>query len=285
MADVEFNDLAHRSYLLRGGKIEAVAGVNFEARAFGESGPAHDALEFGGAGRAVPGRHGVAPGAGVNLDDRRADCRRRVDLRRLRGDEEGNTDTGLRELADRPAQDLALAGDIEPAFGGTLLAPFGNDASRVRAYYARDLDHVARRRHFEVQWPGETRLQAHDVVIDDVTAILAQMRGDPVGAGRDRDLGGPYRIGMPAAARIAHGRDVIDVDAETDRRRSRWHDKDLRPGWSNARSSNRGPDSLRMLLKAYTDHPTAAASAGRRTSASRSPARHWRPRALRATGR
>ena len=65
------------------------------------------------------------------------------------------------------------------------------------------------------------RLQPRDVVVDDVAAILAQMRGDAVGAGGDRDLGRLHRIGMPAAARVAHGGDVVDVDAEADGRRSR----------------------------------------------------------------
>ena len=60
------------------------------------------------------------------------------------------------------------------------------------------------------------RLQPRDVVVDDVAAILAQMRGDAVGAGRDRDLRGPHRIGMFAAASITHGGDVIDVDAEAE---------------------------------------------------------------------
>ena len=59
-------------------------------------------------------------------------------------------------------------------------------------------------------------LQPHDVVIDDVAAIFAQVRGDAVGSGRDRNFGGLHRIRMPAAARIAHGGDVIDVDAEAD---------------------------------------------------------------------
>jgi hypothetical protein len=49
------------------------------------------------------------------------------------------------------------------------------------------------------------------------------MRGDAVGAGRDRDLGGLDRIGMPPAARIAHGGDVVDVDAEADWR-IQWHE-------------------------------------------------------------
>ena len=61
-------------------------------------------------------------------------------------------------------------------------------------------------------------LEPGDIVVADVAAILAQMRGDAVGAGGDRDLGGLDRIGMTPAARVAHGRDVIDVDAEADGR-------------------------------------------------------------------
>ena len=49
-----------------------------------------------------------------------------------------------------------------------------------------------------------------------MAAIFTQMRGDAVGAGRDRDLGRLDRVGMPAAARIAYGRDMIDVDAKPD---------------------------------------------------------------------
>ena len=61
-----------------------------------------------------------------------------------------------------------------------------------------------------------TSLEPRDIVIDDVAAIFPQMRGDAVGAGRDRDLGGLHRIGMLATARVTHGRDVVDVDAEAD---------------------------------------------------------------------
>ena len=55
-----------------------------------------------------------------------------------------------------------------------------------------------------------------DIAVGNVPAILAQMRGDAV---RSRLCGhpcGPHRIGMTAAARIADGRDVIDVDAEAE---------------------------------------------------------------------
>ena len=59
-----------------------------------------------------------------------------------------------------------------------------------------------------------SRLQPGDVVVADVAAVLAQMRGDAVGARRDRELGGAHRIGMASAARVADGGDVVDVDAE-----------------------------------------------------------------------
>ena len=61
-------------------------------------------------------------------------------------------------------------------------------------------------------------LEPRDVVVADVAAILAQMRGDAVGAGLDRDLRRAHRIGMAPAARIADGGDVVDVDAEAQMR-------------------------------------------------------------------
>ena len=85
----------------------------------------------------------------------------------------------------------------------------------------RDADHFARRRHFEIERLVDAGLEPRDVVVDDVTAIFAQMRGDAVGAGRERDLGGLHRVGMLAAARVTHGGDMVDVDAEADGRFSR----------------------------------------------------------------
>ena len=52
------------------------------------------------------------------------------------------------------------------------------------------------------------------VVVADVAAVFAQVDGDAVGAGGDRRLGGVQRVGMGAAAGVAHRGDVIDVHAE-----------------------------------------------------------------------
>jgi hypothetical protein len=47
-----------------------------------------------------------------------------------------------------------------------------------------------------------------------MTAILAQVRGNAVGASLDRDQRGANRIGMVPGSRVAKGCDVIDVDSE-----------------------------------------------------------------------
>ena len=54
MADIEFDDLGQRRDPLGGDEIEAVAGMDFEARALRQRGAAHDALEFGRGRAALP---------------------------------------------------------------------------------------------------------------------------------------------------------------------------------------------------------------------------------------
>ena len=109
----------------------------------------------------------------------------------------------------------ALPGGVEAPLGGTLLAPFGNDASGVWSCFERDADHLIGRRHLQVERCFDLRLQARNVLVADVAAILAQMGSDAVGARVDRQLGRAYRIRMAPAARVADGGDVVDIDAET----------------------------------------------------------------------
>ena len=216
MADIEFGNLRQSGDPFGGDEIEPVAGMDFEARILRHHGAADDALEFGRRGRAIARRQRVAPGAGMDLDHRRTDGDGGLDLLGRGGDEQRNPNAGGGQFADGGTQGLALACSIEAALGGALLPPLGNDAGGVRLELARDADHFRRRRHFEIERLVDALLEPNHIVIDDVAAILAQMRGDAVGAGGDRNLGGLHRIGMPAAARIAHGRDMIDIDAEAD---------------------------------------------------------------------
>ena len=94
--------------------------------------------------------------------------------------------------------------------------PFGNDTGGMGAQLAGNADHLLRRRHFKIKRLADALIEPRNVVIDDVAAILAQMRGDAIGASRDGDLRSLDGIGMPSTACVANGGDVIDIDAEAD---------------------------------------------------------------------
>ena len=152
----------------------------------------------------------------MDFDHRRADLGGGLDLLWIGGDEQRHADARRLQLGDDRHEVIVLAHHVEPAFGRHFLPPLRHDAGGVRARLERDVDHLARRRHLEIQRLGELRLQARNIVVADVAAVLAQMRRDAVGAGLDREQRGLHGIGMPPAARIADGRDVIDVDAEAE---------------------------------------------------------------------
>ena len=80
-------------------------------------------------------------------------------------------------------------------------------------------EHLVGGGHLEVERPRQLALEPGDVFIGNVAAVLAQMRGDAVGAGLHRQMGGAQRIGMAPAAGVADGGHVVDVDAEAQVRR------------------------------------------------------------------
>ena len=94
-------------------------------------------------------------------------------------------------------------------------AALGHEAGSVRPGLDRDRHHLVGRRHLEIQRFLDLGLEPRDVVVADVAAILAQMRGDAIRAGRDGEVRRPHRVGMPPTARVADGGDMVDVDAET----------------------------------------------------------------------
>jgi len=213
--DIEFSDLGQRSDPLRSDEVEAMASVNLEPCPHGKVCAANDAREFTFSRRGIAGGKRIAPCSGMNLDHRRAHRGGSLDLLGLGGDEQRDTDTRFGELTDNPTQAVPLTGCIEPAFGCPLLPPLRHDTGGMRTNLARDSYHFRSRRHFKIERLGDALLKPSDIVINDVPAILAQMRGDTVSACGNRNLGGFQRIGMPPAARVTHGRDVINVDAET----------------------------------------------------------------------
>ena len=132
----------------------------------------------------------------MQFDDRRAQRDRRLELARIGLDEQRDADAGVAQAGDHRLQVIVLAGGVEAALGRPLLALLGHDAGGMRPVAQRDGDHLLGRRHLEVERHLELAHQAVDVVVDDVPAILAQMRGDAVGAGGRGDARGAQRIGQ-----------------------------------------------------------------------------------------
>ena len=87
VADVELDDFGQCRDRLGGGKIESVTGMNFEPEPSGELGAVTDPLPLGLRGRHPFVGKRVAPRARMNLDHRRADRDRGLNLARLGGDE------------------------------------------------------------------------------------------------------------------------------------------------------------------------------------------------------
>ena len=104
---------------------------------------------------------------------------------------------------------------IETAFGGALAAPLRHKAGRRAAACrarSRTISSVAAISKFSgVEISRFSRAMSSS---RDMAAILAQMRGDAVGAGRDGDKRRANGIRKRAAPRVAQGRDMIDIDAE-----------------------------------------------------------------------
>ena len=109
------------------------------------------------------------------------------------------------------------ADDIEAALRRAFGPLLRHQANRVGRDPQRDVEHLLGRRHFKVQRGADFPLQARHIRILDVAAVFPQMGGDAVRARRDRLVRGADRVGARSAARVAHGRDVIDVDAKPQR--------------------------------------------------------------------
>ena len=82
----------------------------------------------------------------------------------------------------------------------------------------RDAQHFLGRGHLEIERQVRGGLDARQILVADVAAIFAQVRGNAIAADRRDDLGRAHGIGMIAATRVADRGDVIDGDAQSQAR-------------------------------------------------------------------
>jgi hypothetical protein len=129
-------------------------------------------------------------------------------------DEEGDRDLGVLEGLHNLADGVAVSRDVQATLGGELLAPLGHERAGVRLRLVGGLHHLLRRRHLQIELRLDRPPQYLEVALLDVPAVLAQVDGDLVRAPHLREHGGLDGVWIDGAARLAQGRDVIDVDAK-----------------------------------------------------------------------
>ncbi len=184
-----------------------------QAEACGFARRCREALQFACAPIAL----GRAVLAGVQFDRVRTQLGRSSKLLDRRLDEHGDQHALRRQAARRRAASALPATASRPPSvvrssrrSGTRQTACGRNFRAIASISA-----VAAISRLIGTLSPSTR--ARDVVVGDVAAVLAQVRGDPVGAGCDGDVRRADRIGVPAAAGVANGGDVVDVDAEAQR--------------------------------------------------------------------
>ena len=140
---------------------------------------------------------------------------RGFDLAAVGGDKDRHPATRIAQRGDEMRQLVLLARDLQPALGRAFLALFGDDADGVGFVAQGDFLHLVGRGHLEIQRRRQDCHQPFDIGVADVAAIFAQVGGDAVSPRILGQFGGPDRVGRGAATRIAHGGDVIDIDAQS----------------------------------------------------------------------
>ena len=219
MTDIEFHDLRKRRDRLGARIIEPMTGMHFKAEDLGKRRRDPDPFEFARGDVVLAGSQRIAPGAGMKFDHRRADRMRGLDLLAIRGNEQATR--GCRpppRPGPRARRRLRWPTTSSPPSVVRSARRSGTRQAACGLRAQRDLDHVVGRRHFEIQRLVDLGLEPRDVVVADVAAVLAQMRGDAVGARGHGELRGAHRIGMPPAPRIADGGDVVDIHAKPEMR-------------------------------------------------------------------
>ena len=175
---------------------------------------AADSRASSSAPRRAPRGVGVAPG--VQLDRRDAELEPRLDLRGFRVEEQRDLDAGVAAAADRLGDPPSVADDVQPPFGRQLLTPLRDERHLVGPDLQGERDDRGLGGQLEVQPDRDGLPEEPQVAVLDVPPILAEVDGDPIGPAQLGQRGGPDRVGLMPAPRLAERGDVIDVDSQAD---------------------------------------------------------------------
>jgi len=188
---------------------QAVTGIDLDAERMGMFGSLAQALQL----LLRHGAGGVAVRAGVQLDAGRTQRGRRLDLAKIRIDEQTDHNATAAQRIDGGGQFPFLAGRVQPALSGQFLAFLRNEADFVRPNIQRNRHDVRMVGHLQVEARVQHPPQQVYVGILDMPPILAQVDGNAL---RTTALAGDGRFreaGVARTARLPQSGDVIDIDA------------------------------------------------------------------------
>ena len=211
MADVEFAHFGDGGDALHIMIVQAVTGVDLQSKSVAVGGRVSD---FGKFFILRSARFLVGIVAGVDFHHRRPGFFRGVHLFAVWCDEEGNANPGLAEHAASMFHPRKLPHHVQAAFGGQLFAPLRHQAGVLRQNARGNGEHFLGHCHFQVHAGLQSLTQDFHIGVLNVAPILAQVQGDGIRAGGLRHQGGMHRAGIARAARLAHGGDMIDINAE-----------------------------------------------------------------------
>lgn len=163
----------------------------------------------------------VGESTGVEFDHVRTEGEGGVDLSRIGLDEHADAGAGVAQSADGWLEEVFEADDVEAAFGGDFFAIFGDETGFMGMRLEGDLDNFRCVSHLEVEAEAGLGAEVFDVCVLDVASIGAEVDGDSDGACGEAlascfEDEGFCVMGERVlwVARLAHGGDVIDIDAE-----------------------------------------------------------------------
>ena len=197
-----------------------------------------------------PGRRGrVGIRAGVQFDGVGPEHFRRGDGGWRWIDKETGANAGRPQPPDASDERGGIAAEIESALRRDLFAPFRHERHLIRAHALGNREHLCRAGHLQVEWRAEPQAQRVHVRVVHMPPVLAEMRGNAVGAGGLARQGGRDGIGLGRAPRLPKRGDVIDVDIEANRSHgaARCADGIGRGEFVRASSVGRSRDVLRRV--------------------------------------
>ena len=191
MPDIEFFDLRHRCDGRDCVEGEPVAHMHLKSHLCTCRCGLLQPLKLQASSGPIPIKTGVAIRPGMELNHRGSQAHSCFELFLICFYEEGHARRGGRQLRDHRRQSVVLADDIEPAFRCALFPVFRHQTDCVRPVPESNFHHFVRGSHFQIERKRQLIHQAIDVLIGNVTAVFAKMRGDTISTSGGRNISCP----------------------------------------------------------------------------------------------